>query len=105
VQRVAERSSVENIDQTFLWKLLNASVWQVIGLLVALVVLVGLIIRIRALFREDEDSTADDHQLLSQITDLHREGDLTEDEYRSIKGRLVQKLDERLSDGPSPQEE
>ncbi|MCA9027885.1 MAG: hypothetical protein KDA86_21935 [Planctomycetaceae bacterium] len=87
---------MEKIDQTFLWKLLDASVWHVIGLLVALVVLVGLIIRVRTLFREDEDSTADDHRLLTQITDLHREGDLTEEEYRSIKGRLVQKLDEQL---------
>lgn len=87
---------MENIDQTFLWKLLNASIWQIIGLLVALVVLVGLIIRIRSLFREDEDSTADDHLLLTQISDLHREGDLTEEEYRSIKGRLVQRLDEQF---------
>ena len=49
---------MDKIDETYLWKLLNVSIWQIIGLLVALVVLVGLIIRIRALFREDEDSTA-----------------------------------------------
>ena len=96
---------MDNIEQSVLWKLLDASIWQWIGLLVALMVLMGLIVRIRSLFREDEDSTAVDHQLLSQITDLHREGDLTADEYRSIKGRLVQKLDVRLTDDPSKTEE
>lgn len=96
---------MDSIEQSVLWKLLDASIWQWIGLLVALMVLVGLVVRIRTLFREDEDSTAVDHELLSQITDLHREGDLTADEYRSIKGRLVQKLDEHLSDGSSRMEE
>lgn len=96
---------MDNIEQSILWQIMDASIWQWIGLLVALMVLVGLIIRVRTLFREDEDSTAVDHQLLSQITDLHREGDLTADEYRSIKGRLIQKLDERLSTEPSKTEE
>ncbi len=87
------------IEQTLLWKLVNASLLQWIGLLVAVVVLVGVIIRIRTLFREDADAAADTHQLLTSISDLHREGDLSEDEYRSIKGRLI----ERLGDNPGPQ--
>ena len=90
---------MHEIEQTLLWKLLHASLLQWIGLLVAVVVLVGVIVRIRTLFREDADAAADDHQLLSSISDLHREGDLSEDEYRSIKGRLIRKL----GDGPGQQ--
>ena len=90
---------MHEIEQTLLWKLINASLWQWIGLLVAVGGLVGVIIRIRTLFREDADAAADNHQLLTSISDLHREGDLSEDEYRSIKGRLINKL----GDNPGPQ--
>lgn len=87
---------MHEIEQTLLWKLINASLGQWIGLLVAIGVLVGLIVRIRALLREDTDAAADHHELLTSISELHREGDLSEDEYRSIKGRLIS----RLGDGP-----
>ena len=91
---------MDEIQQTLLWKLVNASLLQWIGLLVAIVVLVGLIVRIRALLREDTDAAGDDHQLLTSISELHREGDLSEEEYRSIKGRLIHKLGK----GPGKQE-
>ena len=87
---------MNRIQDTLLWKLLDASALQWIGLFVALVVLVGLVVRIRAWFREETDSAADDHELLTSISEMHREGDLTEDEYRSIKGRLVRKLGDQI---------
>lgn len=91
---------MHGIEQTLLWKLLSASYLQWIGLVVAIVVLVALIIRIRTLLREDADAAGDDHQLLASISELHREGDLSEAEYRSIKGRLIR----RLGDGPGKPE-
>ena len=87
---------MDKIQETLLWKVLDASALQWIGLFVALVLLVGLIVRIRAWFREETDAAADDHQLLTSVSEMHREGDLTEDEYRSIKGRLVRKLGDHL---------
>ncbi|MGD9856998.1 MAG: hypothetical protein AB7U20_18770 [Planctomycetaceae bacterium] len=87
---------MHEIEQSLLWKVVHASLVQWIGLLVALGVLVGLILRVRALLSEDTDATADHHELLTSISELHREGDLSEDEYRSIKGRLIS----RLGDGP-----
>lgn len=83
------------IRQTQLWEFLNASLLQWIGLFVAIVVLAGVIVRIRTWIREDADAAADHYELLTGISDLHREGDLSEEEYRSIKGRLVSRLGER----------
>ena len=58
------------------------------------VVLVGSIgvwsvFRLRAWFRED-DGRADDHlEMLTQFRDLHRQGGISEDEYRLIKSQLM----------------
>ncbi len=60
----------------------------------AVVVLVGSIgvwclFQLRAWFRED-DGRADGHlEMLTQFRDLHRQGGISEDEYRLIKSRLV----------------
>ena len=72
-------------------------------LLVALLIAVGvwMLVRVRARFRDNEDPTAADHQMLMQISNLRRQGDLSEEEYRSIKGRLV----ERLGDPAPPPNE
>ncbi len=58
-------------------------------LAVAITVLIWLIFRIRMLFREDKDPTAFRNEMLLQFRDLHRQGDLSEEEYRSIKGQLL----------------
>ncbi len=39
--------------------------------------------------------------MLTDIGDLHRGGDLTDEEYRSIKGRLLERL-ENSDDFPTP---
>ncbi len=60
----------------------------------AIVVLVGSIgvwclFQLRAWFRED-DGRADGHlEMLTQFRDLHRQGGISEDEYRLIKSQLV----------------
>jgi hypothetical protein len=53
-----------------------------------------LIFRIRARFRDREDSAEDAQQMLLQLGELRREGGLSQEEYRSIKGRLTQRLDD-----------
>ncbi len=45
--------------------------------------------QLRAWFREDAGHADDNLKLLTQFRDLHREGGLSEDEYRLIKSRLV----------------
>jgi hypothetical protein len=76
-------------------KILYASIY-----LVAVVLLIGggiwFALWLRARFRDSEDPAGIDHAMLSQIGDLHREGGLSDEEYRSIKGRLVERIDESL---------
>lgn len=55
----------------------------------AIVVMIWISLRIRSWFREDEDPAAETGQMLVEFRDLHRRGGLTEDEYRLIKGRLM----------------
>ena len=64
-----------------------------IGLFVTAVVAtcVGVwsIFQLRAWFREDAGRADDNLKMLTQFRDLHRQGGLSEDEYRLIKSRLV----------------
>lgn len=70
-------------------------------LFVGLVLVVGIglwiVTRLRSRLADDEGSATGDHRLLSQIADLKEQGDLTEEEYRSIKGRLVERIDDSMS--------
>lgn len=77
-------------------ELLNSSfIW--LGLIVVLGIGIWIISWIRSRFADGEGSATEDHQLLSQIGDLRDQGDLSEEEYRSIKGRLVVRLDDTMS--------
>lgn len=89
---------------SFFWKLLDSSGEDLAELfgwcaafLAALVVLIWGIVRVRSLFRDDDDPAAVDHSMLLGLGDLHRQGDLSESEYRSIKSQLIQ----RMQDPPS----
>ena len=50
--------------------------------------LVGVILKIRSWYRGDADDAVKPDELLLQFHELHRQGELDEDEYRSIRGRL-----------------
>ena len=71
---------------------LEFSLWT---LAVLAILLAGLwaAVLIRTWCRGREDRAEGAHQMLIQIGDLRREGDLTDDEFRSIKGRLIQQID------------
>jgi len=73
-------------------KLLSATVWEWLVLIVVLIVLIRLVMWIKSSLREDDDPSSIDHQMLVEITELQRQGEITETEYRSIKGRLVDRL-------------
>lgn len=67
--------------------------WSVGLLVIVLAVSVWVILRVRAQIRDNADRAGADHGMLSQLGELHRQGHLSEEEYRSIKSRLVQRLD------------
>ncbi|MFK7778470.1 MAG: hypothetical protein QM501_10235 [Gimesia sp.] len=51
--------------------------------------MIWLIVRIVGYFRENEDRHVDSNELLIQFSEMRREGNLTDDEFRFIKKRLV----------------
>ncbi|MFK7818040.1 MAG: hypothetical protein AB8G99_04945 [Planctomycetaceae bacterium] len=81
---------------SLLWKLMDASPKEwgwFVGGLAGLVVVLWAFARFIAWMRDDEDTTATEQLMLTEIGDLHRGGDLTDEEYRSIKGRLLERLE------------
>jgi hypothetical protein len=76
------------------WDLLNRyqdamSPTTLVGTIIAAAVAVWLIFQVRARFREDSGRADDKLEMLTQFRELHQQGELTEDEYRLIKGRLA----------------
>ncbi len=65
---------------------------QFLAAAACLVVLIWAIVRLLAKVNDDVDPAEADREMLQAINDLRREGDLTEDEFRSIKGQLVTRL-------------
>lgn len=54
----------------------------------AVVLLAFLAYRIRVWWRENDDPAEGCHDLLSEYIELHRRGELSDEEFRSIKSRL-----------------
>lgn len=69
--------------------------------LVGLGLAIWCFMRLVTWMRDDDDPAVSEQQMLTQIGELHREGDLDENEYRSIKERLVDRLKETDTDAKS----
>ena len=82
-----------------LWKLLEGSprewLWF-LGGLAGLAFVLWAFARILAWMRDDADNAAAEQMMLTEISELHRGGDLSEEEYRSIKGRLLERLEDSI---------
>lgn len=80
-----------------IWKLLEGSPEEwgwFLGGLIGVSVALWAFVRFIAWMRDDEDTAAAEQMMLTEIGELHRGGDLSEEEYRSIKGRLLERLKE-----------
>jgi hypothetical protein len=64
----------------------------VVATVAAIVVLVGAVLWIRSWLRENEDSTVSPHELLFQYREMLREGQLSDEEFRLIKGELSEQM-------------
>lgn len=60
--------------------------------LIALIIFIWLIGRLVTRVTEDSDPAETDRQMLTAVNDLHRKGDLSQEEFRSIKSQLVDRL-------------
>lgn len=77
------------------WKLLQLPDIGWLPLLIAaacLIVVVWVVVRLVSRVNEDVDPAEADREMLQALNDLRREGDLTEDEFRSIKGQITGRL-------------
>ena len=66
--------------------------WQFLFAAACLVLLIWQIARFISRVHEDVDPAESDQDMLSAISELRAEGDLTEDEYRSIKSQLMGRM-------------
>ncbi|MCA9012157.1 MAG: hypothetical protein KDB01_20535, partial [Planctomycetaceae bacterium] len=73
-------------DWLDLLQLPNFTWWQFLFAAACLIVLIWSIVRFVSRVHEDVDPAESDQEMLKAISELRRQGDLTEDEYRSIKG-------------------
>ena len=63
--------------------------WLSIGTAGSLAFLALCVSWIRSWMSENEDPTAPAHELLAQYREMHDRGELTDEEFRFIKGQLV----------------
>jgi hypothetical protein len=61
-------------------------------LLIVTVALVWLVVALISRATDDIDPAEIDRQMLTAVNDLHRQGNLTQEEFRSIKSQLVERL-------------
>lgn len=66
--------------------------WFFGSVMTGLVIAIALVIRFVSSKTDDIDPVEIDRQMLSSVRELTRTGEITDDEYRSIKGRLVERL-------------
>ena len=66
--------------------------WQFLFATACLMVLIWSIVRFVSRVHEDVDPAESDQDMLIAISELRRQGDLSEDEYRSIKGQLLTRM-------------
>lgn len=85
-------------DWLDLLQLPNFNWWQFLFAAACLVVLIWSIVRFVSRVHEDVDPAESDQEMLKAISELRRQGDLTEDEYRSIKGQILARMSTGFQD-------
>ncbi|MCA9086052.1 MAG: hypothetical protein KDA81_18470 [Planctomycetaceae bacterium] len=67
--------------------------WWFFGVvLFLLIIFIWVIARLTAAMTDHSDPAEIDRQMLSAVRDLHSQGELSSEEFRSIKSRLVQRM-------------
>lgn len=69
-----------------------------VGIAVILLLVAGAIALIRRIRIHTDDQVITSSEALTQFRELHDRGEISDEEYKSIKGRLVEKLHVEISD-------
>ncbi len=74
-------------------ELVNSTTIFMIGLGIAILILAVLIQWIRSRYRDDNGPTNSNEEILNQIEVLRQQGDVSDQEYRSIKSQITGRTD------------
>jgi hypothetical protein len=85
-----------------LWEQTLPGPWELAAIGVGLVALLWLTFRVRAYFRDDDAGSGHASDLLTDLSEMHRQGGLSEEEFRWIKTRLVRGSAKDQSPPPPP---
>jgi hypothetical protein len=85
--------------------LLRQALVPLLSVVGAIGLLIIAIYFLRSWWRDNAGPAASEHEMLAHYRELNRQGELSDDEYRSIKGRITSRLGPMArpaSDSPSP---
>ena len=71
---------------------LNQTLIPLITTVAALGVLAVVIYLVRSWLRENDGPAASEHELLGEYREMNRRGELSDEEFRIIKGRMASKI-------------
>lgn len=71
---------------------LSVLFWPVVGTVVLLSFLVWLVWKLRAWWREDANDAETEHEILARYREMNLRGELSDEEYRSIKSQMAARL-------------
>lgn len=80
-------------SDSLLWRAVEASWLEWVALFAITAGLLWLASWVKGRFQENDDHEALSHQMLTQFGELYRQGDLSKEEFRLIKSRLVERFD------------
>ena len=75
--------------------------WFFVGVLFVLIVFIWVVARLTAAATDDMDPADVDRQMLTAVSELRSRGELTQEEFRSIKSRLVVRLSDETRSNDS----
>lgn len=79
---------MDPVNANSIRNLLNSTSIYWLGLGIALVTMAVVIHYLRAWYRDGDDPADEADKIVSQMEELKRRGDLSDEEFRSIKGRI-----------------
>lgn len=105
IRNLIGRGALVQGKKVDIWEMLDLQDigWiELLGAAALMVVLIWAILRFVSRVNEDVDPAEADREMLQALMDLRREGQVSEDEFRSIKGHLVGRLNTQWSSPSRP---
>ncbi|HWL07362.1 MAG TPA: hypothetical protein VNQ76_03010 [Planctomicrobium sp.] len=86
-------------------KFIHTITFYGIGLVIALIVMAFVVHRIRNWYRGSDDPADNQDEIIRQLKESASQGELTDEEFRSIKSRISSQRQDSLRNVASPKSE